>query len=312
MKARARSLLAPMPSAKTVARAMRTRTWPMIVAPVAAGAALAFQRGFDFAWGWFVLTVIGAVALQSGSNALGDVADARSGADKLARVDRGAIATDPGLIESGQMSVRAMLRLATVLYSIALAIGVVLAIARGWLVLPLGAAGGLLAWQYWWPPLRYGYRGVGSLGTFAAFGILAVVGAYYVQAKRFDHVAIWVSIVPGLFMSVVLFMHDLLHLRSDKAAGKLTPAARWGDEVGLIVVGAWLTLIYVVLSLEVAFKVLPVWTLAAVVTAIPVAGSWARAFRDSIVQNCLNLLGATLGAAVLTTMTIGLSLLFWR
>ena len=80
----------------------------------------------------------------------------------------------------------------------------------------------------------------------------------------------------------------------------------------LIVVGGWLTLVYVVLTVEVAFKVFPVWTLAAVATAIPVAASWARAFRDSIVQNCLNLLGATLGAAVLTTMTIGLSLLFWR
>jgi len=94
-----------MPSAKILARALRTRTLPMVVAPVAAGAALAYQRGFDFAWGWFVLTVIGAVALQFGSNALGDVADARSGADKLARVDRGAIATDPGLIETDQMSI---------------------------------------------------------------------------------------------------------------------------------------------------------------------------------------------------------------
>ena len=301
-----------MPNAKKLARAVRMRTLPMIVAPIAAGAALAYQRGFDFAWGWFALTIVGAVALQFGSNALGDVADSRSGADKLARVDRGAIATDPGFIESGQMSERAMSALAVVLYGLALAIGGVLAIARGWLVLPLGAAGVLLAWQYWWPPVKYGYRGFGALGTFAAFGVLAVLGAYYVQAKRFDAVAIAVAIAPGLFMSVVLFTHDLLHFRSDKAAGKLTPTARWGDEVGLIIIGAWLTLIYVALTLEVAFKVLPVWTLAAVVTAIPVAGSWARAFRDPIVQNCLNLLGATLGAAVLTTMGIGLSLIFWR
>ena len=205
-----------------------------------------------------------------------------------------------------------MLALAAALYGLALVIGVVLAIARGWLVLPLGAAGGLLAWQYWWPPVKYGYRGFGALGTFGAFGVLAVVGAYYVQARQFYGSAVWVSIVPGLFMSLVLFTHDVLHFRSDKATGKLTPAARWGDEVALIIVGAWLTLIYVVLTLEVAFKVFPVWTLAAVVTAIPVAASWARAFRDTIVQNCLNLLGAILGAAVLTTMAIGLSLLFWR
>lgn len=301
-----------MPSAKTLARAVRARTLPMVVAPVAAGAALAFQRGFDFAWGWFALTVVGAIALQFGSNALGDLADARSGADKLARVDRGAIATDPGLLETKQMSERQMLALAGTSYGIALVVGIALAFARGWLVLPLGAAGAFVAWQYWWPPVKYGYRGLGAVGTFAAFGVLAVVGSYYVQAQRFDRVAFWASIVPGLFMSLVLYTHDLLHFRSDKAAGKLTPVARWGDEVGLIVAGAWLTTIYVVLTLEVAFKVFPVWTLAAIVTALPVSASWARAFRDPIVQNCLNLLGATLGAAVLTTMGIALSLLFWR
>src|SRR5207249_4359493 len=113
-----------MIDARTFARATRIRTTPMIVAPVAVGAALAYQRGFDFAWGWFALTIAGAVALQLGANALGDVADTRSGADKLARVDRGAIATDPGLIEAGVLSARATLGLATALFAFALAIGV--------------------------------------------------------------------------------------------------------------------------------------------------------------------------------------------
>ena len=301
-----------MINASTFVRATRIQTGPMIIAPVAVGAALAYQRGFDFAWGWFFLTVAGAVALQLGANALGDVADAHSGADKLARVDRGAIATDPGLIESGVMSERAVLRLAAALFGLALAIGIVLAIARGWAVLPLGAAGALLAWQYGWPPTKYGYRGLGELGIFLAFGVLGVVGSYYVQAKQFSAAAVWASVVPGLFVTAVLFNHNLLHYRSDKAAGKLTLVARWGPEFGLIASGAALTMIYVILTIEVAFRLFPVWTLVAVVTAIPIAGSWARAFRDSIAQNCLNLLGATLGASVLTNMAIALSLLFWR
>src|SRR5438309_9239513 len=123
-----------MIDARTFARATRIQTTPMIVAPVALGAALAYQRGFDFAWGWFALTIVGAVSLQLGAYALGDVADARSSADKLARVDRGAIATDPGLIESGLVSERAMLRLAAALFGLALASGIAIAIARGWVV----------------------------------------------------------------------------------------------------------------------------------------------------------------------------------
>src|SRR5438034_6477735 len=110
-----------MIDARTFARATRIQTAPMIVAPVAVGAALAYQRGFDFAWGWFALTMAGAVALQLGAYVLGDVADVRSGADKFARVDRGAIATDPGLIESGVVSECVLLRLAAALFGLALA-----------------------------------------------------------------------------------------------------------------------------------------------------------------------------------------------
>jgi 1,4-dihydroxy-2-naphthoate polyprenyltransferase len=292
------------------ARATRIRTLPMVVAPVALGAALAFERGFDFAWGWFFLTVVGAGALHLGANVINDVYDETP--DSLARIDRGAIATDSGLIESGQK--RLMIRLAAGLFGVAAAVGVVLAVARGWEVLPLGAGGFLLGWQYVAPPLKYGYRGhgLGEVGIFVAFGLLAVTGSYYVQAKQIDGPALWASIVPGLLATIVLFNHNLLHHRSDKAAGKMTPVAILGPENGLIISGAAWTATYVVLTVQVAFRLFPVWSLATVVTAIPVAGAWVRAFRDPLAQNCLNFLGATLGASVLTTMTIALSLLFWR
>jgi 1,4-dihydroxy-2-naphthoate octaprenyltransferase len=299
-----------MPSLQVLARATRARTVAMVAAPVSLGAALAYQRGYSFSVGWFVVSLVGAIALQLGANVLGDVADVS--VDKLARVDRGAIATDPGLVEGGALSARAALRIVAVLWTIALSSGIALAFARTWLVVPLGGGGALLAWQYWWPPVRYGYRGIGALGTFIAFGPIAVAGSYAVQAGRLDAAGWWGSIVPGLFMSLVLFTHDGLHFRSDKAGEKLTPAARWGPEAALIAGGAGLTLIYVVLTIEVATRLFPVWALIAVVTALPVAASWARAFRDPLPQHVLNLLGACLGAGVLTTMTIAIALLFWR
>ena len=42
------------------------------------------------------------------------------------------------------------------------------------------------------------------------------------------------------------------------------------------------------------------------------AGAWTRAFRDPIAQNCLQFLGATLGASVLTGAAIAVSLAFAR
>jgi len=118
-----------------------------------------------------------------------------------------------GVIRSAQLTTtrsltaRAAVRLAAALFGLSLASGIAIAVARGWLVIPLGAGGALLAWQYGWGPVKYGYRGFGDLGILATFGVLAVVGSFYVQTKQFDSAALWASVVPGLFMTVVLFNH---------------------------------------------------------------------------------------------------------
>jgi 1,4-dihydroxy-2-naphthoate octaprenyltransferase len=284
----------------------------MVWAPVSAGAALAFQRGAPFHPLFFLVALAGGAAAHLGANVINDFYDGRAGVDKLARIDRGAITTASDIVESGQASVRNFIGLANELFGVALGFGIFLTVERGWGVLIFSFAGFLLAWQYWAPPLKYGYRGLGPVGAFSAYGIVAVLGSYYVQAGKIVGAAWWAAVVPGLLAAMIVFTHDMLHPRSDKAAGKMTPAARLGPENTLIAAGSIITLAYVALALQVAFGLFPWWTLAALITALPVAGAWARAFRDPVAQNCLNLFGAVLGASVLVSVTIALSLAFAR
>lgn len=292
------------------ARATRAKTLPVMLSPVAVGAALAWHRGAPTHWRWFVLTLIGASAMHLGANVLNDYYDERSGADRLARQDRKGVATGSGLIASGEMTAGQTLGLGAALFAAALAAGAALAAARGWPVLAFGATGALLAHQYVGPPLRYGYRGrgLGEIGIFASFGLLPVLGAYYVQAGRVEGAAVWASLVPGLLTTLVLYHHHLLHWRADRVAGKMTPVAALGPERALIVSGVAITCAYAVLALEVAAGLFPAWSLIGLLTAAPLAASWARTMRDSVVQNCLNLLGASLGASVLTGTAIAVSL----
>lgn len=296
---------------RLLSSATRAKTLPVMLSPVAVGGALGWKDGQFFTWGWFLVTLLGAAALHLGANVLNDYFDERSGADKMARLDRSSIVTGSGMISSGTMMASEVLGLAAALFIVALACGVALALARGWLVVLFGAAGAFLAWQYVAPPLRYGYRGrgLGEVGIFAAFGFLPVVGTFYVQTQRVTSDVMWASLAPGMLTTLVLYHHHFLHWKADRAAGKMTPVAVLGPETGLIFSGIAITATYVVLVAQVATGLFPAWSLFALATAFPMAGAWSRAFRDPTApQRYLNLLGSTLGASVLTGLVLTVSL----
>ena len=71
-----------MIDARRFARATRIQTAPMIIAPVAVGAALAYQRGFYFAWGWFALAAAGIVLAHMANNLMNDLFDLEVGTDR--------------------------------------------------------------------------------------------------------------------------------------------------------------------------------------------------------------------------------------
>ena len=283
-------------------RATRAKVLPVMLAPVAVGGALAWSQTHFFTWGWFLVTMVGASAMHLGANVVNDYFDEDSGADAAARTDPSGMATGTGLIASGLLSKAATLRLAAGLFALALACGVALAIARGPLVLLLGATGFLLAFFYVAPPIRYGYigRGLGEIGIFIAFGYLPVVGSYYVQVHQITPDAAWASFVPGLLTTLVLFHHHFLHWRADASAGKMTPVAVLGPDRALGVSLVWIVATYGLLIGQTIAGLWPPGAVAASVAAVPLVAAVGRARRNPILPNYLQLLGATLGSSVVT------------
>lgn len=296
-----------MPSVALLGKATRARTLPVMLAPVAVGAALAP----DIHIGWLAVTMAAAALMHLGANVLNDYFDARTGVDKLARIDRASIATGSGMIETGQMSERGMLTLAGALFTASGVAGVVIASARGWPVLAFGAAGALLAAQYVGPPLRLAYRGrgLGEVAVFVAFGLLPVAGSHYVQAGSVPARAWWAGVVPGLLTTLVLYHQNFLHWRADKAAGKVTPVVALGPDLAMLVSGSAIVIAYAALTLQVIFGLFPALALVAVATAIPLLALWARAVDDPAPQRYLALLGATLGTSAVTGLILVVALL---
>src|SRR5271169_1530638 len=203
--------------------AARPRTLPAAVAPVLVGTSLALGNGsFDpFA---FLAALLGALFIQVGTNLSNDYSDARRGADTEDRLGPVRV-TAGGLVPPSQV-----LMATYVTFGLAVACGAYLVAVAGPELLAVGAASILAGVLYTGGPRPYGYEGLGELFVFLFFGIVAVVGSYYVQIQSLPWEAFVCAVPVGLLASAILVVNNVRDLDSDGRAGKRTLAVRLGRE----------------------------------------------------------------------------------
>ena len=201
--------------------AARPRTLPAAVAPVLVGTALAISRD-DLRPLAFLAALIGSVFIQIGTNLSNDYSDARRGADTEDRL--GPVRVTAG----GLMPPRRVLIGTYVAFGIAVAAGLYLALVAGWELLLVGAASIAAGVLYTGGPRPYGYEGLGELFVFLFFGVVAVVGSYYVQVEELPWEAFALSVPVGLLAAGILVVNNVRDVDTDRRAGKRTLAVKLG------------------------------------------------------------------------------------
>ena len=201
--------------------AARPRTLPAAVAPVLVGTALARTEG-TFHGLRFACALIGSVFIQVGTNLANDYSDARRGADTEDRL--GPMRVTAG----GLMPPRRVLIGTWVAFAIAVAAGAYLVAVAGWQLLLVGAASIAAGVLYTGGPRPYGYEGLGEVFVFLFFGVVAVVGSYYVQVERLEWEAFALSVPVGLLAAAILVVNNVRDVDTDRRAGKRTLAVRLG------------------------------------------------------------------------------------
>jgi len=256
------------------AQTTRARSLPVMVVPVFVGTALAWEQQHIFNVGLFLLAFLGALAAHLGANVINDVFDFQSGADqKAATLDTGAekqtIPTGSVALLTGKLTLRQYWALAGTLFAVALACGLALSIWRPW-TLAFAVGGFLLAFFYVAPPLRLAYvgRGAGEVDILVAFGVLPLVGAFYIQSGTVTWQALAVSIAVGLYTMCVLYFHHFLHWRADRAVGKMSPVAALGEARGRVVGYILLGLVGVAILVDSAVGALPWYAAFAALTVL--------------------------------------------
>lgn len=123
-----------------------------------------------------------------------------------------------------------------------------------------------LGYIYQGPPFRLGYRGLGEILCFFAFGPLGVGAAYYSQTQSWSVSSFVASIVVGVATSLILFCSHFHQVEDDLAAGKLSPIVRLGTARGANVLTLSTASIYVLISIFVILGYFPTWTLLSFVS----------------------------------------------
>jgi 1,4-dihydroxy-2-naphthoate polyprenyltransferase len=199
----------------------RPRTLPAAVAPVLVGTALAATEDV-FRPLAFVAALVGSLFIQIGTNLSNDYSDARRGADADDRL--GPVRVTAG----GLLPPRTVLVGTYVAFGIAIAAGLYLAAVAGWQLLLVGGASILAGVLYTGGPRPYGYEGLGELFVFVFFGVVAVVGSYFVQTETLRWEAFALSVPVGLLSSAILVVNNVRDIDTDRRAGKRTLAVRLG------------------------------------------------------------------------------------
>ncbi len=236
---------------RAIITSLRLRTLPLSLAGVILGVMLAASEYKISGWAalFIFLTTICLQILSNLSNELGDVLRGTDTEDRQGP----RYGLDQGLI-----SIPEMKRLISISATMAAVFGMVMIwVSFGTLfcvksicLLVLGAAAIWAAMHYTLGKNPYGYRGLGDLFVFIFFGLVSVLGGFFVAAHT---ISSWWLLLPaaaiGCFSVGVLNVNNIRDMKTD-AANRTTVAIKLGErnarryQTALVCAGWLLLLIF--------------------------------------------------------------------
>ena len=214
---------------KTLIEAARLRTLPLSVSGILVGSAIAFTEGFFNPY-IFILALVTTVGFQVLSNFANDYGDGVKGTDNADRVG------PMRALQSGVISAKEMLYAMVVTTILTLIVAVALIyisfggeqLLLSLLFFILGVAAVAAAIKYTVGNSAYGYHGYGDLFVFIFFGMVSVIGSYFLYAKKLEWDLLLPAISIGLLSVGVLNLNNMRDVKSDSKSNKNTMVVKLG------------------------------------------------------------------------------------
>ena len=211
--------------------AFRLKTLPLALSNTIMGSALA--AGEDkFRWSILSLAALTTILLQIMSNMANDYGDFVNGKDTAERIG------PKRMVQSGEITPKTMLQ-GIIIIGIFTAISGLALILVGTAGIDitnilifgvLGIAAIMAAIKYTVGKNPYGYRGLGDIFVFIFFGLVGVIGTYFLHTQSFSWDLLLPASAMGFLSTGVLNMNNLRDYEADKNANKKTIVVAMGPQ----------------------------------------------------------------------------------
>jgi len=239
----------------------RLKTLPLALSSTIIGSCLAASDD-KFRWIVFLLAALTTILLQILSNMANDYGDFVNGKDNAERIG------PKRMVQSGEISPKTMLRGMIVVGILCAVSGLTLiiigtsgiAISSLFVFAFLGLAAIAAAIKYTVGKNPYGYRGWGDIFVFIFFGLVGVMGTYFLHTQSFRWDLMLLASAIGFLSAGVLNMNNMRDYENDKKASKRTLVVSLGIKKAawyhlfLVLGAALLAVIYTLINFESAWQ----------------------------------------------------------
>lgn len=237
-------------------KAFRLRTLPLSLSCIITGSSLAYYNS-TFTWLVFSLAIITTILLQVLSNLANDYGDAIKGTDNDNRVG------PERALQSGVITQKQMKSAIIICAILAFLSGLILIYISFnhysiytiliFIILGLGAIAAALKYTIGKNP--YGYSGMGDLFVYLFFGLVGVIGTYFLFTKSINFELIFPASTIGLLSAAVLNMNNMRDIENDSACNKNTLVVKIGFAKAkyyhtTLIIGALVSLILTIYILK--------------------------------------------------------------
>ena len=225
-------------------------------------------------WFYFVLTLIAGVSAHISVNAFNEYFDYKTEVD--AHTQRTPFSGGSGTLQAHPELAKSTLIMAIATLALTGFIGLYFLYIWNWTALPIGIVGLVLlyaytAWVVYQPVLCLIAPGLG-------FGPLMVLSTHFALTGSFTWQAFIASLVPFFLVSNLLFLNQFPDVEADRAAGRRHFPILLGRSTSAYIYIAFLIAAYMVVVMGVFFRLLPPFSLLALLTIV---------FAVQIVRNVL-------------------------
>ncbi|MEO7835895.1 MAG: 1,4-dihydroxy-2-naphthoate octaprenyltransferase [Ginsengibacter sp.] len=299
---------------KAKARAWKEAVRPLSLTasliPLLLGGAIAFSVLHTLNIFIFILTLLGGIMIQAGTNMINDWKDAERDNENIEGIrpfTGGSRVIQLGLISRSDMGFFGI-----VLCVLAFLIGVYLVVVSGWGLIPLIFYGLISGLFYTSEKGKFSFinlaPGLAEFLIATTFGVMMTMGAFYVQTGYYSLQAFLISLPVAIFISNVLLINQFQDAESDSRSGKNTLVVRLGKRKAKnILIGCFIAA-YAIIALLPLFAYAP-FTFYFAFLSVPFAVQAMRYAQKNYDKNSADLIPSNAHTAI-THLFTGLLLVF--